>query len=108
VERVKRDADRQKNIQVRWFVLDATAGQDPGEILEQKISVFKEAQHAEIHRHADPKPQTALPRRVHLAHFPAEIKVERGRRKQQCRKWRIPGAVENVARDYQQIFAPVP
>jgi hypothetical protein len=38
----------------------------------------------------------------------AEPKIHRCRRKEQRGEWRIPGAVKNVARDYQKVFPRVP
>src|SRR5438270_11896029 len=53
---VKGDANREKNIEVRWMIDDADACEQPLEILEQEVSVFEESQHAQIHADAGYKP----------------------------------------------------
>jgi hypothetical protein len=41
-------------------------------------------------------------------HLSAKPKIHRRRRKKQRCKRRVPGAVKNVARDYEKIFPRVP
>ena len=57
MEGVKRNADRQKNIEMRWLIDDSAASHQPLEIFEQEISVLEEPEHAQIHRDAGDQPR---------------------------------------------------
>ena len=108
MERVKGNADRKQNIEMRWLVDDADAREQPLEILKEKISVFEEAEHAQVHRDAPDEPELAGALTLRASDARAEPKIHRRRGEKQRRERRIPRAIENVARCYEQIFARVP
>jgi hypothetical protein len=76
------------------------------EILEQKISVFKKTEHAQVHAHACHQPPALV--FLSFGNLPAEPEVHRRRGKEQRCKWRIPRAVKNVTGDDQEIFSRLP
>jgi hypothetical protein len=108
MEGVKRNADRKKNIEMWRLIDDADAREQPLKILEQEISVLKEAEHAEIHANASDEPSLLTMSILRSADLAAKPEIHRRCREQQCGKWRIPRAVENVACHDEQIFAQVP
>ena len=105
VEGVERDADRQKNVEMRRLIDDADLRHEPFEILEQEISVLEEPQHAQIHADAGHQPDAPRMASLGLGDSGAEPKIHRGGGKEQRGKGRIPGAVENVARGHEQVFS---
>src|SRR5207247_10557994 len=56
MKRVKGNADRQKNVEMRWLIDDAAARAQPLKILQQKVSVFEEHNHAQVHADAAHQP----------------------------------------------------
>ena len=105
---VKRNADRQQDVEVRRLIDDADAREQPLEILEQKVSVFKEAEHAQIHADARDQPAATLFLIFRFADLSAEPEIHRGGGKKQCGKRRIPRAIENVTRNDEKIFTCLP
>src|SRR6266446_2447572 len=101
---VEGNADRQKDVEVRWMVDDADPREEPLEIFQQEVSVFEKPEHAQIH--ADTADQPSSSRRLVLgfANLPAQPKIHRGGGKKERGKRRIPGAIKNVARDHEQIL----
>jgi hypothetical protein len=78
------------------------------EILKEKISVFKEAEHAQIHAHACDQPPALRWRIFRFGNLPAEPEIHRGRgEKQRSERW-IPCAVKNVTGGDEQIFPQCP
>ena len=63
MKRVERDADRQKDIEMRRLVDDADARQEPLEIFEQEVSVFEKPEHAQVHADAGDQPDATRDRR---------------------------------------------
>ena len=59
MESVKGNADGQKNVEMRWLINDADAGEQPLEIFQQKVPVFEESQHAQVHADAGNQPRAA-------------------------------------------------
>jgi hypothetical protein len=59
MESIKGNSDRKQNVQVRWLINDPHSREQPLEILEQKVSVFKEPEHAQIHANARNQPATS-------------------------------------------------
>ena len=92
---------------MRRLVNDSDAREQPVEILKQKISIFEEPEHAQVHAHAGNQPP-ALPMHVRLGNLAAKPEIHSGCRKQQRGKWRVPGAVKNIARYDQQVFSKLP
>ena len=108
MERVKGNSDGKQNIEVRRLVDDADARDEPLKILKEKISVFEEPEHAQIHAHTRDQPATSRALIFCFGHLPAEPEIHRRRGKQKRSKWRIPGAVENVTGGDEQIFPQRP
>src|SRR6266508_6731160 len=108
MKRVEGDADRQKNIEMRWLINDSEAREQPLKVLEQKIPVFEEPEHAQVHADAANQPGAARMLPFGLRHLSAEPKIHCRRGKEQRGKRRVPRAVKNVARDDEEIFPRVP
>lgn len=105
---VERDADRQKEIEPRRVISDPAARQRPLEVLQQKVPVFKKAEHAQVYRDADHEPDLARFGLRLFSHDPAEVEVHRGGSEKERGKGRIPRAVKNVTRHDEEIFARGP
>ena len=108
MKRVEGNADRQKDVEVRWVIDDADAREEPLEIFQQEISVFEEPEHAQVH--ADTADQPTSPRGPILgfANLPAQPKIHRGGRKEERGKRWVPRTVKNVTCDHEQIFSRGP
>src|ERR1044072_6438065 len=92
---------------MRRLVNDSDARGQPLEILQQKISVLEKPEHAQVHATAGNQPR-ALSMRLRPGNLPAQPEVHAGCRKEQRRKWQVPGAVKNIARYDQQVFSQLP
>jgi len=108
MERVERNPDGKKDIQVRRLVGHADTGQQPLKILEQEISVLEKTQHAQVHRDAQHQPEPPRAGLGGLRNARAQPKIHRGSGKKERGKRWIPGAVKNVARGHQQILSRIP
>ena len=108
MKRVKGNADGQKNVEMRRVIDDACPREQPLEIFEQKVPVFEETEHAQVHANAGDQPCSAGMAAFGSGHLSAEPKIHRRRGKKQRGEWRVPGAVKNVARDYEKVFSRVP
>ena len=108
MEGVKGNSDRKQDIKMRRLIDDPDPRHEPLEILEQKISVLEEAEHAQIHANAPHQPSLLGPLTLRLADLAAEPEIHRGRREQQRGERRVPCAVENVTGDHEQIFPQLP
>jgi hypothetical protein len=108
VKGVKGNPDWKENVEMRRLVDNADAREQPLEILEQKISVFKKAEHAQVHAHTRDQPPLlcALIRR--LGNLAAQPEIHRRGRKKKRGERRIPGTVENVTGHDEQIFPQFP
>ena len=93
---------------MRRLVNDSDAREQPLEILQQKISVFEEAEHAQVHANTGNEPPPLSMCTLRLGHLASEPEIHAGCRKEQRGKWRVPGAVKNVARYDQQVFSQLP
>src|ERR1043166_1400444 len=93
---------------MRRLVNDSDPRQQPLEILQQKISVFEEPEHAQVHANAGNQPPGLPMQTLHLGNLAAEPEIHAGCRKEQGGKWRVPGAVKNIARYDQQVFSQLP
>src|SRR5438874_7699278 len=93
---------------MRRLVDDSDARERPLEILQQKISIFEEPEHAQIHANAGNEPPALSMRTLRFGHLAAEPEIHASCRKEQRSKWRVPGAVKNVARYDQQILSQLP
>src|SRR5947208_5129495 len=108
MERVKRNSDREKNIEVRWLVDNANLREEPLKILKEKISVFEKPEHAQVHAHAGDEPDALGTRIFRFANLPAEPEVHRCRGKQKRGEGRIPRAVKDIAGGDEPIFSRRP
>ena len=93
---------------MRWLINDANASEQPLKIFQQKVPVFEESQHAQVHADAGNQPRATRTPAFRPAHLPAEPKIHCRGGKEQRREGRIPGAVKNIARDYEKILARIP
>src|SRR2546423_952867 len=59
MERVKGNADGQKNVEMRWLIDDADAREQPLKVLQQKVPVFEKPEHAQVHADAANQPRAA-------------------------------------------------
>src|SRR5207253_9806271 len=103
MERVKGNADRKQNIEMRRLIDDADARNEPLEILKEKIPVLEKSEHAQIHAYAPDQPaaaRTPLGRR----NLSPEPEIHRRCGKQKRGERRVPGAVKKVTGDDEQIF----
>src|SRR5437762_13293643 len=108
MKRVKGNANGQKNIEMRWLVDDTDAREQPLKILQQKVPVFEEPEHAQVHADAANQPDATRMPPFGPGNLSAEPKIHCRRGKEQHGEWRVPRAVKNVARDYEKILPRVP
>src|SRR6266480_501994 len=108
MESVKGNSDRKQNVQMRRLIDDPQSREQPLKILKQKLSVFKEPEHAQIHANARNQPATSCMLISGLAHSTAKPEIHRGGPEQERSEWRVPGAVKNVAGYDDKIFACLP
>src|SRR5438045_9399384 len=108
MESVKGNPDWKQNVQMRRLISDPHSREQPLKILEQKISVFKESEHAQIHANAVNQPAASCTLISGFAHLTAKPKIHRGRPEQERSERRVPCAVKNVAGDDEQIFPRLP
>ena len=93
---------------MRRLIEDPDSREQPLKILEQKVSVFKEPEHAQIHANARNQPATSCMLISGFGHLTAKPKIHRGGPEQERSEWRVPRAVKYVARDHEQILARFP
>src|ERR1700730_6838358 len=93
---------------MRRLVDDADAREHPLEILKEKISVFEEAEHAQIHTHANHKPPAFCMSIFRFANLTAQPEIHRRRGKNERDERRSPRAIESVTRMDEEIFAHLP
>ena len=93
---------------MRWLVDDAGASEQPLKILEQKVTVFEEAEHAQVHADAANQPDASRMASFSLGNSSAEPKIHCCRGKEQGGEWRVPRPIKNVARDHEEILPRVP
>jgi hypothetical protein len=108
MESVKRNSDRKQNAQMRRLIEDPDSREQPLKIFEQKVSVFKEPEHAQIHANARNQPATSCMLIFGFGHLTAKPKIHRGGPEQERSEWRVPGAIKNVTGYDQQIFPGLP
>src|SRR5437762_6701000 len=108
MERVKGNADRQKNVEMRWLIDDADPREQPLKVLQQKVPVFEKPEHAQVHAHAANQPRAARTPTLSFRHLSSEPKIHCRRGEEQRGKRRVPSAIKNVTRDYEEIFPRVP
>ncbi len=107
LERIKGDAQRQNDASGGDLVIDAERCHEPREIFLEKMPVLEVAQQTEVHEYADDKveaPLAALCRH----HPPGGKPVSQCRNPQEYDEWRIPGSVENIARQQQVCLSCTP
>ena len=93
---------------MRRLIDDPDLREQPLEILEQKVSVFKEPEHAQIHANARDQPATSCMLISGFGHPTAKPKIHRGSPEQQRSERRVPRAVKNVTGYDEQIFPRLP
>src|SRR5260370_39061322 len=94
MEGVERNADRQKNIEMRRLIDDSTVREQPLEILEQEISIFEEPEHAQVHADARDQPNGPFMSIFGFANLRAEQDIHCRAGKQTGSDGRIPVAVK--------------
>ena len=107
MESVKGNSDGKQNVQVRRLIDDPDSREQPLKILEQKVSVFKEPEHAHIHANARNQPATSR-MFCGFGHLTAKPKIHRGGPEQERSEGRVPSAVKNITRYDEQIFSGLP
>src|SRR5712691_7534350 len=108
MERVKRNADRKQNVEMRRLIDDPDARDEPLEILEEKISVFEKAEHAQIHADAGNEPRALAMSILRFADLTPEPEIHRGGGEKKRGKGRVPCAVKNITRNDEEIFSQRP
>ena len=76
--------------------------------MQQEVSVFEESQHAQVHADAGNQPRATRMSSFCPAHLSAQPKIHCRGGKEQRREGRIPRAVKDVARDYEEILPCIP
>jgi hypothetical protein len=105
---VKRNSDREQDVQMRRLINDPDPRYQPLKILEQKIPVLEKAEHAQVHANARDQPAFLGRTILGLSDFSPEPEIHgSGGEEQRGERW-IPGAVKNVAGDDQDIFSQFP
>src|SRR3954447_8390374 len=108
MESVKGNPDRKQNVEMRRLIDDPHSCEQPLKILQQKVSVFKEPEHAQIHANARNQPATSCMLISGVGHLPAKPKIHRrGPEQERCER-RVPRAVKNVTGYDEQIFPRLP
>jgi hypothetical protein len=107
MESVKGNSDRKQNVQMRRLIDDPDSREQPLKILEQKVSVFKETKHAQIHANARNQPATSC-MFSGFGHLTAKPKIHRGGPEQKRSERRVPGAIKNITGYDEQIFSGLP
>ena len=107
MEGVKGNSNRKQNVQMRWLIDDSDSREQPLKILEQKVSVLKEPEHAQIHAKARNQPATSC-MFPGFGHLTAKPKIHRGGAEQKRSERRVPGAVKNITGYDEQIFSGLP
>jgi hypothetical protein len=108
MESVKGNSDRKQNVQVRRLIEDSDSRDQPLKIFEQKVSVFKEPEHAQIHANARNQPATSCMLISGFGHLTAKPKIHGGSSEQERSERRVPGAIKNVTGYDEQIFPGLP
>ena len=108
MESVKGNSDRKQNVQMRRLIDDPQSREEPLKILEQKVSVFKEPEHAQIHANACDQPAASCMWISGFGHLTAKPKIHRGGPEQERSERRVPSAVKNVTGYNEQIFPRLP
>src|SRR5438874_11904543 len=108
MKRVKGNPNGQENVEMRWLVDDTDAREQPLKILEEKVPVFEEPEHAQVHADAANQPDASRMASFGLGNSSAEPKIHCRRGKEQGGERWVPRAVENIARDHEKIFPRVP
>ena len=108
MESVEGNSDRKQNVQVRRLVDDSDLSEQPLKILEQKVSVLKKSEHAQIHAKARNQPATSRMLIPGFGHLTAKPKIHRRGPEQQRSEWRVPSAIKNLTGYDEQIFSGLP
>ena len=108
MESVKGNSDWKQNVQMRRLINGPHSREQPLKILEQKVSVFEEPEHAQIHANARNQPATPCMLISGFGHSTAKPKIHRGGPEQERSKRRVPGAIKNVTGYDEQIFPGLP
>src|SRR5205814_7796631 len=108
MESVKGNSNWKQNVQMRRLINDPQAREEPLKILEQKVSIFEEPQHAQIHANTRNEPAASCMLISGFGHLPAKPEIHRGGSEQERSEGRVPGAVKNVTGYDEQIFSRLP
>src|SRR4030095_547335 len=107
MESVKGNSDREQNVQMRRLIDNPDSREQPLKIFEQKVSVLKEPEHAQIHANARNQPATSC-MFFGFAHLTAKPKIHRSAPEKESRERRVPSAIKDVAGCNKQIFPRLP
>src|ERR1051325_1482384 len=107
MESVKGNSDREQKVQMRRLIDNPDSREQPLKIFEQKVSVLKEPEHAQIHANARNQPSASC-MFVGFAHLTAKPKIHRGGPEQERSERRVPSAIKNVTGCNEQIFPRLP
>ena len=108
MESVKGNSERKQNVQMRRLINDPHSREQPLKILEQKVSVFKEPEHAQIHANTCDQPAASCMLISSFGHLTAKPKIHRRGPEQERSERRVPRAVKNVTGYDEQIFPRLP
>src|SRR4029077_18991391 len=104
---VKGNSDRKQNVQMRRLIDDPDSREQPLKILEQKVPVLEEPEHAQIHANARNQPATSC-LFSGSTHSTAKPKIHRRGPEQKRSERRVPSAIKNITSYDQQIFSGLP
>ena len=93
---------------MRRLIDDPHSRQEPLKILQQKVSVFKEPEHAQIHANARNQPATSCMLISGFGHLTAKPKIHRGGPEQERSERWVPRAVKSITGYDEQIFPRLP
>ena len=93
---------------MRRLINDPQSREQPLKVLEQKVSVFKEPEHAQIHANARDKPATFCMLIFGFGHLTAKPEIHRCGPEQERSEGGVPGAIKDVAGYDEQVFPRLP
>lgn len=93
---------------MRRLINNPHSREEPLKILEQKVSVFKEPEHAQIHANARDQPAASCMVISGSGHLTAKPKIHRGGPEQERSERRVPGTVKSITGYDEQVFPGLP
>src|ERR1051325_2647326 len=105
---VKGNSNWKQNVEMRRLIHNADSRQQPLKIFEQKVSVFKKAEHAQIHANTRNQPAASGMLIFGFGHLTAQPKIHCRSAEQKRGERRVPSAIKNVTGGHEQIFPGLP